>query len=389
VPEPAGEPRSGRRRRLTALGAALLLRAAPLSAVPILAVPLVAGVLLVGVAGPAAATGSAGPTPAAAASSTTPAASSTAPTAPTRLCQLVDPRLPELSGLVSAGDKLLAMDDGGSRLELYVLDTGCRVLDVRTAAIDPYDPEDLALGGDGTIWFADTGDNRASRATVALLAMHPDGTTTVQRLAYPDGPHDAEALLLAPDGTPYIVTKDITGVSGVYRPAAPLTAGGTTAMTRVATVRMTATGTPGGPVGPLGQLLVTGGAVSRDGRLIALRTYTDAYVWPLRGADVVTALAGTPRRIALPPEPQGEAVSFTEDDASLVVGGETVPSDIDLVPLPAAAATPAPGAAPAAAAHPGIPTLDAALIAVGVATVAVWLAGVLRRWRRRAGGPAA
>ena len=32
--------------------------------------------------------------------------------------------------------------------------------------------------------------------------------------------------------------------------------------------------------------MATGGAVSPDGRLLALRTYTDAYVWPLQGSDV-------------------------------------------------------------------------------------------------------
>ena len=374
MPEPAGDPSSGRRRRLTAVGAPLLIAA----------VPLLAAAVLVGSAFPASATGQAAAPPA------TPTASSSAPAAATGLCRLADPRLPELSGLVSAGDRLLAMNDGGSRLELYVLDTGCRVVDVRTAAIDPYDPEDLALGGDGSIWFADIGDNRASRATVALLAMRPDGSTTVERLAYPDGPHDAEALLLAPDGTPYLVTKDVTGLSGVYRPASPPVQGRTTALTKVATVRLTPTGTTGGPAGPIGQLLVTGGAVSRDGRLIALRTYTDAYVWPLTGSDVAGALAGAPRRIALPPEPQGEAISFTEDDASLVVAGETVPSDIDLVPVPSAAAASAAGTATSTAAgrSAGIPTLNAALIAAGVATVAVWLTGFVRR-RRRGSRPVA
>jgi hypothetical protein len=370
VPEPAGDPRSGRRRRLTAFGAPLLLAA----------VPLLAGALLLSSAAPAAASGEASPP-----------ASAAAPGGATRLCSLADPRLPELSGLVAAGDKLLAMNDGGDRLQLYVLDTGCRVTDVRSAAIDPYDPEDLALAADGSIWFADIGDNKASRTTVALLAMRPDGSTTVERLTYPDGAHDAEALLLAPDGTPYLVTKDVTGVSGVYRPASPLAQGRTTALTRVATVHLTPTGTPGGPAGPVGQLLVTGGAVSRDGRLVALRTYTDAYVWPLAGSDVAGALAGTPRRVALPPEPQGEAISFTEDGASLVVGGETVPSDIDLVPVAAAAAAASPAAgttAGAAVGTAGIPTLNAALIAAAVATVAVWLTGVVRR-RRRGSRPVA
>ena len=59
-----------------------------------------------------------------------------------------------------------------------------------------------------------------NRATVALIALRPDGSATLYRLTYPDGPHDAEALLLAPDGTPYIVTKEIAGRERVYRPAA-------------------------------------------------------------------------------------------------------------------------------------------------------------------------
>ena len=34
---------------------------------------------------------------------------------------------------------------------------------MHTAAVDPYDPEDLAVAADGTVWLADTGDNNAIR----------------------------------------------------------------------------------------------------------------------------------------------------------------------------------------------------------------------------------
>ena len=73
---------------------------------------------------------------------------------------------------------------------------------------------------------------RRSGPTVALIALRPDGSTSIYRLTYPDGPHDAEALLLAPDGTPYVVTKEVLGASGVYRPAAALVDGGTVALAR-------------------------------------------------------------------------------------------------------------------------------------------------------------
>ncbi|HEX2075638.1 MAG TPA: hypothetical protein VHF92_17810 [Geodermatophilus sp.] len=346
MPEQADRPRSGGGGRRLAAGAAL------------------APALVLGAALPAAAEEPAAP-------------------AVVTQCQLTDPRLPELSGLVVVGEHMLAINDGGDELAVHVLDAACQVVDVRTAPVDPYDPEDLAVAPDGTVWLADTGDNTAIRDTVALVALRPDGGTDLYRLAYPDGAHDAEALLLAPDGTPYLVTKEVLGASTVYRPVSDLVADGTVGLTEVATVNLTLTGTPGGPVGRAGQLMVTGGAVSADGRLLALRTYTDAYVWPLSGSDVATALAAEPARIALPEAPQGEAISFAEDGRGLVVAGEGLPGDVAAVPLaatltPAASTEPDADAAPPAAER-GAGPVPAAVVAAGVAAVLVWLGGRLRR----------
>jgi hypothetical protein len=353
VPEQAGRPRSGSRGRLLAAGGAL-------------GAALVLGsVLVLGFGVPAAAQEAAGPT---------------------TQCQVTDTRLAELSGLVVVGDRMLATGDGGEQLAVYLLDAACQVIDAHTAAVDPYDPEDLAVAADGTVWLADTGDNNAARPTVALLAMRTDGSTGIFRLTYPDGPHDAEALLLAPDGTPYLVTKEILGASGVYRPAGPLVDGGTVAMEKVAAVNLTFTGTSGGPVGQAGQLLVTGGAVADDGSRLALRTYTDAYVWGLTGSDVVGALTGSPVRVALPESPQGEAISFSADNRSLVVASEGLPSDVTLVPVTAEATAPA--GTPAAEspipsftdlASSGLSPVTSAVIAAAVATVVVWIGGKLRR----------
>ncbi|SEK99234.1 hypothetical protein SAMN04515665_10749 [Blastococcus sp. DSM 46786] len=311
-----------------------------------------------------------------------------APTAPAPevRCSIADPRLAELSGLVVVGEQMLALNDGGEQVTVYGLDSSCAVVDVQTGVVDPFDPEDLGVAPDGSVWVADIGDNGSVRPTVALHVLRPDGTTALHRLTYPDGAHDAEALLLAPDGTPYLVTKEVLGASGVYRPAAALVDGGTVPMERVGSVNVTLTGTPGGPVGRAGQLLITGGAVAADGSALALRTYTDAYVWPLTGSDVVGALAGEPVRVALPESPQGEAISFTADNQALVVASEGLPSAVTVVPLPARAA--ASGPAPAEVPLPSFAELTtgsdrspiaAALIAATVATVVVWLTGRLRR----------
>jgi hypothetical protein len=316
------------------------------------------------------------------------APASPTPAAGTTYCTITDPRLAELSGLVVLDDRMLAIADGGDRLSVLVLDDSCTVTDERNAPVDPYDPEDLGVSADGTIWVADTGDNRAERATVALHALRPDGDAALYRLTYPDGAHDAEALLMAPDGTPYLVTKEVLGASQVFRPAAELVDGGTVALEQAATVNLTLTGTPGGPVGRAGQLLVTGGAVSGDGRLIALRTYTDAYLWPLTGSDVAAALAKDPIRIALPDSPQGEAISFGTDNRGIVIASEGSPNAVVIVPTeeplaPVAETLAAPSDAPPRVLDGDRSPITSGLIAAAAAAVLVWIGGLFSRRRRR------
>lgn len=322
-------------------------------------------------------------------------------------CTITDPEIDEVSGLVvvAGGDMLLVEDStpeprpGSTSILMYRMDQACVVATEATEFDqDPRDIEDLAFR-DNTVWFADIGDNAESRSNVALISVgydpaDPPVRSTVPvvfRLGYPDGPHDAEALLLAPDGTPYIVTKDLLGQSAVYRPAGPLDPAAEVAMDKVADVDLVMTGTPGGPVGRLGQVLVTGGAVSADGALVALRTYTDAYVWALSGSDVAGALRADPIAVvALPDAPQGEAISFAADSRSLIVGSEGVNSVITIVPAASQApettdVTAADEGHDASTAQPPSPptgTVLAGLIAATAVTGLIWV--VLRLRRRRA-----
>ncbi|MEU6264039.1 hypothetical protein [Saccharopolyspora shandongensis] len=257
------------------------------------------------------------------ASGMVPAAAAEQPLAPVEKCRVGDKRLAELSGLASDGAAWYAIGDGGSSLRVFVLDPAdCSVRGVRTASNDPYDVEDLALGPDGSLWLADTGDNRRRRDDVALHVMHPGGGATLYRLTYPDGPHDAEALLLDRAGVPHIVTKEPLGAAGVYRPSAPLAADRTVPLERVGSISLRSTQTPGGPVrDAVGSVLVTGGSVSRDGTLVAIRTYTEAYVYNAPDGDLVAAFQREPLRIPLPNEQQGEAIAW-EPDGALLSGSE-------------------------------------------------------------------
>lgn len=325
------------------------------------------------------------------------------PTPVTR-CEITDERLGELSGLVSSGDTWFAVSDGGDSVRVFVVDPQtCSVRDVITSDINPYDVEDLEIDAQGRLWLADTGDNSLRRDTVAVHVVTRNQGAELFRLRYPDGPHDAEAMLLGPKGVPYMVTKDPFGAAGVYRPATELVAGATVPLERVGSVSVSPTRTPGGPLpGALGSVVFTGGAVSHDGSVVALRTYTDAYLYPLSDDGVPAALRATPLRVALPNEPQGEAVAFAPDGTLLSAseGREpvrVVPGAVAAVrarapqpetTTPGSEPSSVPGEGPAAstAEHQdsdgGLPPSGALVTAGVLAAVVVGLATRLRRRRR-------
>ncbi len=151
------------------------------------------------------------------------------------------------------------------------------------------DWEDIAARG-GTLYAADIGDNTASRPEIAVYR----GATRIA-LRYPDGPRDAEALLV--DGrTLVIVTKSVSGEARIY------TARGPGVLHRAGTLQL-GVGEP-----------VTGGDSSA--RTVVLRTYDRAFVWARRrGESVVHALRGDRCTAGadLLDEGQGESIALTRD----------------------------------------------------------------------------
>ncbi|WP_415974614.1 hypothetical protein [Rhodococcus sp. 077-4] len=241
-------------------------------------------------------------------------------------CRPTDPDLTELSGLASIEGTLYAIGDSGTDHRVAALDADCAVERWIDVPVDPYDVEDLTSYG-GSLWLADTGDNELRRDTVALTRMDPKtGAGELHRLTYPDGAHDAETLLIEPGGRPVVVTKELSGVSGVYVPAgdesvSDLSSPGPTPLRKVGELAFTATGTVGGPPFVVGSILATGGAVSPDGSVAAVRSYTDVYLFRPTDGDIASALidATAPRAVLpLPDQPQGEAVAFTADGSLLI-----------------------------------------------------------------------
>ncbi|TQC44520.1 hypothetical protein EEB14_36825 [Rhodococcus sp. WS4] len=240
--------------------------------------------------------------------------------------------LEELSGLVSVGGLLYAVGDSGSDRAVAVLDGNCAVQRWLPLPADPYDVEDVASGPDGRLWLADTGDNGRRRDTVALIAMDREtGAGELHRLTYPDGPHDAETLLVQRDGTPLIVTKEVFGAGNVYRPVGGVAVGdlasaGPTPLEKAGTLDVSETNgaddatTGSGTTAPaLHSTMFTGGAVSADGTVAAVRSYSDVFLFSAPDGDLAAAFAAGPVvRAHVPEQPQGESVAFTENGDLLI-----------------------------------------------------------------------
>jgi hypothetical protein len=320
--------------------------------------------------------------------------------APTVVCTVQDERLPKISGVaaVSGGYVVVDKEENGTALRLYKLDPACKPSRIlNDADDDPFSPQDLAATPDGTLWVADVGDDQLERATAAVHKV-PTGATKAQkyRLQYPDGKHNAAALIMQPNGVPVIITKEAGAVAKLYTTAAPLATLNTVKLVAAGTLTMPASTTSGGPVGPGGRTVVTGATLSPDGKKVLVRTYTDAYEWDVTAA-VPAALQGKPRHTPLPDEAAGEAITYTSDGLNYVTLSARSPSQLlEWTPAAPPAASTGPKAGAKKADTGGgfsftdlsLKQLGGVVLGVGALGLILLVAGIVGivRFRRQATG---
>jgi hypothetical protein len=302
------------------------------------------------------------------------------------LCTLLDPRITESSGLVaSATDPTLLFthNDSGDTARFFAIDRGCRTrATFLLSGVQARDWEDISRGPDHTLWLGDIGDNSGRRAQGILVhrVAEPQIVARTERLSavsyrlrYPDGPHDAEALLVHPrTGQLLIVTKSFSG-GVVYAAPSPLVVDVPNLLRRVGTV-------------PIPE--VTAGDIAPDGSRVVLRNYTAAYEWDVHGDDVAAALFGVPARIQLPRSQQGEGITYRLDGQALLVSSEGEGSPLQELRRTTRAvpsASTATAATPSPAARPASGSSGLALVLLALGALVVLAAGVLglRRTRTR------
>lgn len=267
---------------------------------------------------------------------------------------LTEPALTETSGLAwSRAHRGVrwAHNDSGDTARVFALAADGAALGVVTVTgASAYDWEDMALGaGPGdvdSLFLADTGDRGTGGRTEVTIYRVPEpvppgpGATSATEpavaigLTYPDGAHDAEALLVDDrSGDLVIVTKGGDGHPTVYRaPGAARSPGGT----RVTLEVIGPLGMPTEP-GASRRLLELAGlgatadqVTGADGAagVAVVRTYGGiaVYRWA-KSATLASALLGVPCAAPSPLDvrfPQGEAIALSPDGRRAVTVSEGV-----------------------------------------------------------------
>jgi len=233
-------------------------------------------------------------------------------------------------------------DDGGPA-QIRAFRTGGQALEsIDIQGADNVDWEDIAAApcpdkGE-CLYIGDIGDNDENRSTVVVYVVREpeegdDKARVREQLVaqYPDGPHDAEALLVHPcTGRVHIVTKDDDGASTVFRFPALSEIG-----KEVVTLEKVASLTIDGPIAEARR--VTGGDYDLDGDRVVLRTGAEMLEWDIDPTAPNKHWATAPRRLAAADEQQGEAVTF-DLDGNLVTTSEGAPMPVAVLPCTTAPA---------------------------------------------------
>lgn len=260
--------------------------------------------------------------------------------APTVLGTLQNPAINESSGLVASRTNpgfYWTHNDSGDGSFIYAFDAkgGTRGT-WRVSGARARDWEDIAAGPGpqrqrNYLYIGDIGDNNERRAEIVIFRVveptitardarstkaRPSQTEASEafRLRYPDGKHDAEALMVHPTtGDVYIVTKKMFGRPGVYVARAPLNTTRMTVLTKLGELSIPSIF--GG--------MITGGDISPDGRRVALCDYTQGYELMLpRGAAFDTIWKQPLQRFAVGSRKQGEAIAYRLDGRALLTTSE-------------------------------------------------------------------
>jgi hypothetical protein len=261
--------------------------------------------------------------------------------------------LDEISGIAASGvnkDIYYIHNDSGDTSRFFAIEPSGKLIATIYFKGDPKDSqgvrdcEDIAVGpgpakGKSYVYDGDIGDNDAVRDYITVFRIEEKKSwvaDTVQNtnaeavpihFKYPDGPKDAETLMIDPiEKLIYIISKRKDTVA-VYTSPLIYKPNDTVVLTKRCKLFF-----PG--IKPF--KWITAGDISKDGQQILVKDYVKVYYWRRKNNEPVwQTLQRPPHLLPYKMEKQGEAIGFTPDGKGYYTTSEGVYSPIYYYDIPA------------------------------------------------------
>lgn len=248
-------------------------------------------------------------------------------TAPEILGHLTTDKIREASGIASSAPLkgfYWTHNDSGNKPEVYLLNSkGVLVSTITLEDVSNRDWEDIAEGigpvkGKSYVYVGDIGDNAGIRKHIRIYRFpEPEKvpgeqetiTPDVLTLKFPNGPRDAESLMIDPISKQiYIISKREKEVS-LYKTKQLLFKDGD----KVVLEKLI----------KLPYSWVTSGDISKDGHHIVIKTLTTIYYWHRNSNESVEdAMAKPAKELPYVVEKQGEGITITPNNDGYVTISE-------------------------------------------------------------------
>jgi len=213
---------------------------------------------------------------------------------------------------------------------------------------DPKEPlgardcEDIAVGpgpdaGKSYVYIGDIGDNDAVRSYITVYRLEEKTSwakDSVQNaravpihFKYPDGPRDAETLMIDPiEKLIYVVSKRKDSI-GVYTSPLIYKAGDTVMLTKRCRLHFE---------GFRPFKWITAGDISKDGQQILIKSYVKVYYWQRKNNEPVwQTIQRKPQELPYKMERQGEGIGFNPQGTGYYTTSEGVFTPVYYYPTPA------------------------------------------------------
>jgi hypothetical protein len=283
-----------------------------------------------------------------------------------------DARITESSGLAvdPAGNLYWTVNDSGDRGVAYGIGLDGKVQGSLNFRAQPRDVEAVAVHED-RLYVADIGDNNERRSFIRVYFFNnprANGLTVSYHaydFRYPDGPQNAETLLVNDSGRLFIVTKGRK--AAIYKAPAKPDRHGVNKLEEVGSAPSN----------------VTDGTFLPGGNRIALLTYSSVEVIDATSYEVIASAS-------IPDQPQAESLTLSLDEKSLLVGSKGKKSKVYSMPVPSEATpTPTPSTDPGG--ETDVPEDEATfgqgqqgtLLAIGLAAFVALVAGLVVAFVRK------